>query len=139
MGQHVFSPLGITDWKWEASHDGTTFGAFSLYLKPRDFGKIGQLLLQDGVWNGNTLLDPTYLSEATKTQVSANFNGEPYGYYFWIYPSINGYAAVGHGGQFLMVVPDKNLVIVYTAWSYTGGRFFDQKSELVNLIVKSCL
>lgn len=36
----LFEPLNIKDWKWENAKDGTTFGAFSLYLKPRDFAKF---------------------------------------------------------------------------------------------------
>ncbi|UCH13875.1 MAG: serine hydrolase [Bacteroidales bacterium] len=137
-GEMLFTPLNITDWKWESSKDGTTFGAFSLFLKPRDFGKIGKLLLQNGKWNGETLVDSIYLSEATSIKVSANYNSEPYGYYFWIMPAFNGYCAVGHGGQFLLIVPEKELVVVYTAWPYTSGDFFDQKNELISIIVSSC-
>ncbi len=134
----LFDPLKIKDWKWESAKDGTTFGAFSLFLKPRDFGKIGQLLLQNGKWNGQSLVDSTYLAEATAAQVSANFNGESYGYYFWTFPANNSYAAVGHGGQFLLIVPDKALVVVYTAWPYTNEAFFDQKNELMDLLINSC-
>jgi CubicO group peptidase (beta-lactamase class C family) len=88
--EKLFKPLNIVDWKWEASKDGTTFGAFSLFIKPRDFGKIGQLLLQNGEWDSNTLIDNSYLSEATSIQTSANFNSEPYGYYFGSYLRITG-------------------------------------------------
>lgn len=136
--EKLFSTLNIKDWKWEASYDGTTFGAFSLFLKPRDFGKIGQLLLQNGIWNNARLIDSTYLTNATKTIVSANFNSEPYGYYFWILPASNGYCALGHGGQFLLVVPNKKLVVVYTAWPYTSDQFFDQHNELMDIIINSC-
>lgn len=134
----LFKPLNITEWLWESSKDNTTYGAFSLYLKPRDFGKIGQLLLQNGKWNNQGIIDSTYLAEATQTKVSANFNSEPYGYYFWILPAVNGYCALGHGGQFLLVVPDKQLVVVYTAWPYTSGQFFDERNELMSLIINSC-
>lgn len=135
---NLFTPLNISNWKWESAKDGTTYGAFSLFLKPRDFGKIGQLLLQNGKWNNHTLIDSTYLFQASSIHVSANYSSEPYGYYFWILPSYNGYAAVGHGGQFLFVVPEKQLVVVYTAWPYTSGNFFDQRNDLMNLIVNSC-
>jgi CubicO group peptidase (beta-lactamase class C family) len=136
--EKLFAPLNITDWMWEASKDNTTYGGFSLYLKPRDFGKVGQLLLQGGEWNNQQIIDSTYLTEATQTKVSANFNNEPYGYYFWALPSVNGYCALGHGGQFLLVVPEKNLVVVYTAWPYTSEHFFDERSELMSLIINSC-
>ena len=135
---NLFAPLNIRDWKWESAKDGTTFGAFSLFLKPRDFGKIGQLLLQNGKWNNETLIDSTYFVEAASIKVSANFGGEPYGYYFWILPAFSGYAAIGHGGQFLLVVPEKQLVVVYTAWPYTSGDFFDQRNDLMRIIVNSC-
>ncbi len=135
--KYLFNPLGIKDWKWEAATDGTTFGAFSLYLKPRDLGKIGSLLLQNGQWDGKQLVDPDYLSEAINSQTE-NDKSEPYGYYFWILPEWNAYYAYGHGGQFLLVVPDKELVVVYTAWPYTGSLFFDDPKELMNLIIESC-
>jgi len=136
--EKLFSPLNITDWKWEGAKDGTTFGAFSLFLKPRDFGKIGQLLLENGFWNSDTIIESNYLSEATTIQTSSNFNGAPYGYYFWILPAYNAYCARGHGGQFLLVVPDKKLVVVYTAFPYTNDLFFDERNELMDIIIKSC-
>lgn len=136
--EYLFTPLNITDWKWEASKDGTTFGAFSLFIKPRDFGKIGQLLLQNGKWNTETIIDSSYLSIATTTQTSANFNSEPYGYYFWILPASKAYCALGHGGQFLLVVPEKKLVAIYTAFPYTNPQFWDERNELVNIIIESC-
>jgi CubicO group peptidase (beta-lactamase class C family) len=136
--QNLFKPLGITDWKWEAAQDGITFGAFSLYLKPRDCAKFGQLLLQNGRWNGQTVVDSNWIAEATQPLVNTHISGAPYGYFFWIHPAYHGFAADGHGGQKILVVPDKNLVIVYTAWGYTSGDFFDNFNELADLILKSC-
>ncbi|MDR2039435.1 MAG: beta-lactamase family protein [Bacteroidales bacterium] len=134
--EHLFSVLGITDWLWESAEDGTTFGAFGLYLKPRDLGKIGQLLLQNGKWGEVQLIDPGYLQEATREQAIDDAD-QPYGYYFWILPD-HAYYALGHGGQFLLVSPEKSLVVVYTAWPYSDSRFFDEPSELMDLIIESC-
>ena len=136
--EKLFIPLNITNLLWESSKDNTTFGAFSLYLKPRDLGKIGQLLLQNGEWDNQIICDSSFLAEAVQTKVSANFNSEPYGYYFWALPAVNGYCTKGHGGQFLLVVPDKNLVVVYTAWPYTSDQFFGERNELMSLIINSC-
>jgi CubicO group peptidase (beta-lactamase class C family) len=136
--QNLFTPLGITDWKWEAAHDGVTFGAFSLFLKPRDCAKFGQLLLRNGTWNGQPVVDSTWIAAATQPLVNTHIEGAPYGYFFWVYPAFHGFAADGHGGQKIMVIPEKNLVIVYTAWGYTSGDFFDNFNELADLILKSC-
>lgn len=136
--EKLFDPLGITDWQWESAHDGTTFGAFSLYLKPRDFAKVGQLLIQQGKWANNQLIDPAYLETATAQQVNSNIENKPYGYYFWIDQRNQGFYAHGHGGQILLVVPDKELVALYTAWPYTSGDYFDDGFEMLNLIADAC-
>jgi len=134
----LFKPLGITDWKWEASKDGITFGAFSLFLKPRDVAKFGQLLLQNGRWGDQQIVDSSWIAEATRPWVTTDSPGSSYGYYFWVFPAFEGYAAVGHGGQFILVVPSKMLVVIYTAWPYTSGDMFDNFNELADLIIKSC-
>ncbi|WP_421754293.1 serine hydrolase domain-containing protein [Croceimicrobium sp.] len=135
--EKLFAPLGISNYQWEEAKDGSSYGAFSLYLKPRDLGKIGLLLQDKGLWNNQVILDSLYLQEATIIQVAANYNHEPYGYYFWIIPAMNAYAALGHGGQFLLVVPEEELVVAYTAWPYTSGQFFDQRNDLMQMIVNS--
>jgi CubicO group peptidase (beta-lactamase class C family) len=136
--QKLFEPLKITDWMWESARDGTSFGAFSLFLKPRDFAKVGQLLLQNGMWDDKQIIDVDYLMTATANLVNSNLDDKPYGYYFWIDKKNNGFYAHGHGGQILLVVPDKNLVMLYTAWPYTSGDFFDDGFEMLNLIAGAC-
>ena len=134
--EFLFKPLNISHWKWEAAKDGSAFGAFSLFLKPRDLGKIGLLLQQVGAWDDTRILDSDYLSLATSIHGSESMM--PYGYYFWILPAYNAYAAMGHGGQFVLVAPEKQLVVVYTAWPYTSSRFWDRSDELISLIIESC-
>ena len=134
----LFKPLGITEWKWEASKDGITFGAVSIFMKPRDIAKFGQLLLQNGKWGNEQIVDSSWIAEATKPVVTMQSPGSSYGYYFWVFPAYGAYAAVGHGGQFIFVVPAKRLVIIYTAWPYTSGDMFDNFNELADLIIKSC-
>jgi CubicO group peptidase (beta-lactamase class C family) len=137
--EYLFTPLQIAEWKWESAKDGVTFGAFSLSLKPRDAARFGQLLLNDGKWNGQQLVDSSWIANASRPLVTSDSYGASYGYYFWVYPAYPAYAAIGHGGQQIFVMPSKNLVIVYTAWPYTSGEMFDDFKELSDLIVKSCL
>jgi CubicO group peptidase (beta-lactamase class C family) len=134
----LFKPLGITEWKWETANDGITFGAFSIFLKPRDAAKFGQMLIQNGKWESQQIVDSIWIEEATMPIVTMQSPGTSYGYYFWIYPAYEGYAAVGHGGQYIFMVPSKNLVVIYTAWPYTSGDMFDNFNELADLIIKSC-
>lgn len=115
-GKYLFEPLGIDDWYWQAAKDGVTFGASNLNLKPRDMAKFGQMLLQLGRWQNKQIVDSVWVHEATRPHYVNT--GWAYGYYFWIYPDENVFWAAGHGGQTIMVAPDKNLVIVVTAWPY---------------------
>ena len=136
--EYLFKPLQIVDWKWENAKDGRTFGAFSLFLKPRDIAKFGQLLLNNGRWNGEQIVDSSWIAQATKPLVSTERPGSSYGYYFWVYPAYPAYAALGHGGQEIFVDSMQNLVIIYTAWPYTSGELFDNFFELADLITRSC-
>lgn len=136
--EHLFTPLGITDWKWEQAKDGRTFGAFSLFLKPRDCGKFGQLLLDGGRWKGAQLVSSAWIAEATRPLVTSEASGAQYGYYLWVYPASGAFAAEGHGGQFIYVVPSKQLVIVYTAWPYTGSNLWDNFFEIADLLQAAC-
>jgi CubicO group peptidase (beta-lactamase class C family) len=136
--EFLFKPLGITNWKWEAANDGISFGAVSIFMKPRDLAKFGQMMLQNGKWGDQQIVDSSWIAVATRPQVTMHSPGTSYGYYFWVYPPYSGYAAVGHGGQFILVVPPKNLVVIYTAWPYTSGDMFDNFNELADLILKSC-
>ena len=60
----------------------------------------------------------------------------PYGYYWWIVPDV-GFAASGHGGQFILVVPARNMVLVQTAYPYASlgdddlGAFVDLVRSLL--------
>ena len=78
--------------------------------------KIGQMLLQNGRWNNQQIVDSAYIAEATKEQVKNYW----YGYYFWTFPdTFHGiFEAAGHGGQEIIVAPNKKLVVVVTAWPY---------------------
>lgn len=116
---HLFDPLGIRDYLWERHGDGVVYGAFGLWLKPRDMAKIGQLCLQLGMWEGKQIVSPLWIDISTRIHVSAE-GGIDYGLYWWIRPEFGAYSAVGHGGQYIYVIPGKNLVIVLTAEPYTA-------------------
>jgi CubicO group peptidase (beta-lactamase class C family) len=134
----LFKHLDIKDWLWESAKDGTTFGAFSLFLKPRDIGKIGQMMSESGRWLNTQLVDMDYLRRATTTQATDEIHDKTYGYYFHTVPGENACYAFGQGGQFMFAAPEKSLVIVYTAWPYTSSKFFDDNMELIRMITESC-
>lgn len=132
--ENIFTPIGIKQYKWESASDGLNFGAFSLYLVPRDLGRVGRLLAQEGNWEGTQLIDTTWIKTATSVHSGTT---TPYGFYFWLLPSLHGYMMEGHGGQTLFVCPGKKLVMVYTAYPYTNQELWDDAAGLAELIFKA--
>jgi hypothetical protein len=82
-------------------------------LTPHDMAKIGWLYLNNGRWGDQQLVPEKWVTDSTRKHINATlFDG--YGYQWWVTPG-KYYAAVGYNGQFIFVVPDKNMVAVFTS------------------------
>ena len=138
--ERLFEPLGIEDYYWDSDHKGTTMGAHGLHLKPRDMAKIGQLVLDRGRWNGSQVVDSTWIAQSTKKQEDVPNWVEPhlyyYGYYWWIVPRWEAFTTWGHGGNFMFIVPEKQLVVAMTSMpdvnDDTVGTTLDDFEELID-------
>ena len=109
----LFEPLGIQDVEWHEDSMGRNWGYSRIYITPQDMAKIGYLFLNGGGWNGTQIVPEGWVEEATRKHVDATIM-DGYGYQWWV--SGKGYySAVGHMGQFIHVVPDLDLVVVFTS------------------------
>jgi len=118
----LFRALGIRDYFWEAGPDGVSMAAHGLHLKARDLARLGQLVLDRGSWQGERVVSEEWIEASTSRQIDSDVTyGDgvfPYGYYWWIVPGV-GFSMWGAGGQFVLVVPERRLVIVQTAFPNT--------------------
>jgi CubicO group peptidase (beta-lactamase class C family) len=126
----LFRPLGIAGATWDKSPQGIQVGGWGLNVKTEDMAKLGQFYLQKGKWNGVQLLSESWIEEASSAQVSSLPAGvktkdlkvkakdsdwlQGYGYQLWR-SRHNSYRADGRNGQFILILPEKNAVIVTTA------------------------
>ncbi|OBY77828.1 serine hydrolase [Paenibacillus sp. KS1] len=109
----LFVPLGITEETWDSSPLGVTLGCAGLALTNEELSRFGQLLLQQGMWNGVQLIPANWIQLATSKQIGNEGSRDwcqGYGYQFWMC-SHNAYRADGAHGQFCIVMPDKDAVI----------------------------
>ena len=118
---HLFGPLGI-DYFWKRTPKGLADTEGGLYLAPRDLAKIGYLYLKDGVWDGTRILPEGWVASSTRASTRTTDGAFGYGYQWWVMPakgagSHDAYAGWGYGGQFLIVVPDLELIAVFTGWN----------------------
>ncbi|HEC45011.1 MAG TPA: class C beta-lactamase-related serine hydrolase [Bacteroides sp.] len=108
------APLGISDYNWSINQDGAAKGYAGLSLSPRDLAKFGLLYLNEGTWDDKQIIPESWIGESTEKHIlRGDIPGFYYGYQWWVHES-GLYAAVGYGGQLLMVDPEFDLVIVFT-------------------------
>ena len=120
----LFDRIGITNLKWLTYKDGTTLGAYGIVTTPRELAKIGQLVLNEGIWNGNQIVSSSWINEMTSSKVSASETQETditFGYLWWKDTVRNVMFTWGHGGQFVFINKDKNLIVVITSEHDTDG------------------
>lgn len=122
----LFEPLGISDVVWNAGPIGESMAAHGLYLRPRDLAKLGQVMLDDGVWQGRRLLSSTWVKASTAPLQPSNAASIDYGFYWYVLPEQTGFAAWGSGGQYVLAFPSKRLLVVMTSApdsvGFEGGR-----------------
>jgi CubicO group peptidase (beta-lactamase class C family) len=111
---HLFEPLGISRVYWPSDPQGIAFGAGGLRLTPRDMAKFGQLYLQGGVWGGKQIVPEEWVEASITQQVNAHGAASYYGYQWWVRGS-GTYAAQGYRGKRIFVIPDLEMVVVFTA------------------------
>lgn len=135
---HLFGPLGISRFYWKHTPTGHPDTEGGLYLIPRDLAKFGYLYLRHGVWKGKRILPEGWVESSTKVQADASSDKRAlmYGYQWWVdagrgFPA---YAALGYGGQRLVVVPALDLIAVFTGWNVYDKPTLDTRLSLDRLL-----
>lgn len=122
--EYLFKPLGISQWKWQKSPDGTSDAGGGLSMYPVDMAMFGYLFLKNGKANGIQVVPESWVSRSTKGYVYTD-KGVEYGYQWWRFRKSFGgqyseilntsYFALGIGNQSIIVMPKANMVVVFTA------------------------
>jgi Beta-lactamase len=121
----IFRPLAIRGIDWDLSPQGINLGMIGLRLRTEDMAKFGQLLLQNGVWNGKQLISKEWIKEATSFKIQTSIPGSKdsirlsdwgQGYCYQMWRGRNNTVRLdGLGGQFVVLIPDKDAIVVLTA------------------------
>ena len=123
--EKLFGPLGITDYYWKETPRGEMDTEGGLYLKAEDLAKIGTLYLNHGKWNNRQIVSESWVSASVSPVVydidPENNREIGYGYQWWVpyrtHEKTKIFAGNGYGGQFLMVAPDHDLIVVFNGWN----------------------
>jgi CubicO group peptidase (beta-lactamase class C family) len=125
--ERLFAPLDIDAWDWEGNrYNGHPGMSGTLMMRPRDMAKIGQLVLEKGIWKGQQVVSPGWISESSRFHMIPPF-ADGYGYLWWLFdePAPSGMVyANGIGSQFIAISPDLDLVLVTT-----GGNDYNEMMQ----------
>jgi CubicO group peptidase (beta-lactamase class C family) len=122
--KHLFSHMGINVDYWEKDPQGICFGGNSMHITPREMAVFGLLYLQKGMLQGKQIIPETWVEQSLTPSTDFSHPNEwgswknyNYAYLWWLgqfsgYDSFMGY---GYGGQFVIVFPDLDLIVVTTA------------------------
>ena len=136
--EHLFDPLGIEKVEWVSGFDGDPAAASGLRMRPRDLAKIGQLVLQNGTWEGDQVVPEKWVKASSNDWVYAA-SGVRYGYQWWLGTHRdNGHdwmAGFGNGGQRVIILPALDMVIVITAGRYNDFSSWQLLQHLQNTLI----
>jgi len=140
-GQYLFAPMGITDYHWDKFADGNIQTDGGLHLKPRDMAKIGYMIMKNGKWKDRQIVSSDWVAKSTKKHIDAL--GLGYGYQWWIgktkvdNQTIKVLFASGHGGQKIFIIPDLDLVAVFTSRVFNSKGHSGPEGFLLKYIIPS--
>jgi CubicO group peptidase (beta-lactamase class C family) len=121
--KEIFNPLGISDFFWSINQDGAARGYSGLHLRPRDLAKFGLLYLNGGLWEKKQLISESWVSESTSKHIlRGDIPGMYYGYQWWVHED-GLIAAVGFGGQILMLIPEYDLIVLFNNYHNEADGF----------------
>jgi len=140
--RYLARPLQMTRYGVNLMPTGEAYSGGGMHMLPRDFMKFGQLYLDGGRWNGNRLVSEAWVRQSTARQF-ARPDGSEDGFAWHRHVlkagarSFQVYEASGNGGQFLVVIPELEMVVVATAGNY--GQFYAWRQIRDDLVPKVML
>jgi len=137
--EKIWKPYGMEmEGAWVTDPGGLERGGCCISMTLRDYGRVGQFVLDEGVIDGHPVLPPGWAREATSKQIE---NGQPgYGYFWWMQPN-GAYQATGVFGQSITTFrEDRIIIVVNSAWPKSGGPDLrDGRTALINALRQAAI
>ena len=136
---NLFTPLDIRDVDWYRYSNGIYQTGGGISMRPRDMAKLGQLILNNGWWNGESIIPEQWIKDSVSAKIKFpdNFYDDYYGYFWWRQEftvndqTINSIHAAGYGGQHIYIIPEFNLVLIFTAGNYDSVQLSNKPEQLI--------
>ncbi len=115
LKRKLFGEMHITDVSWEESPEGYNVGGWGMHIQCESLAKTGLLLLQKGKWNGKQLVSEEWVNSMMSNHIPVNGQRTDfYGYQMWSCPPKGAFRADGRLGQYILVLPEQDMVVAIT-------------------------
>jgi CubicO group peptidase (beta-lactamase class C family) len=143
--KHLFAPLGIIKYFWKRAPLGLPDAEGGLYLERHDLAKIAYLFQKNGAWDGKPIVNAAWVKNSLAPSVAVptaagakSGSGVKYGFKWWLYPYGNddshlAFGGSGFGGQRSLVIPEYDLVLVFTGWNILGEKGLDAPEAITRV------
>lgn len=137
-------PLGIRTSVWQHASEGVGMGGGGTLYRSRDLARLGQLLADNGRWNGRQVLSAEWVRAMMRVSAQTPFDAD-YGYQIWRFRftvgahELEAWTLSGNGGNAVFVVPEKQLVVVVTRTRYNQRGMHQETRRLLQDYILSAL
>jgi CubicO group peptidase (beta-lactamase class C family) len=146
MEDRLFAPLGVGDVAWRRSPSGEVQSGGQLGLTARDAERLGRLVLQEGVWEGEQIVSSAWIAQML-TPRTTPAPGFRYGLLWWLTdladtprtPPVQAAMMVGNGGNLVVVLPSLDAVAVVQARNYNRPGHFEMSMAIVREVLVPAL
>ncbi|RKH08532.1 class C beta-lactamase-related serine hydrolase [Corallococcus sp. CA047B] len=134
FARNLAAPLQMRDYHVDLMPSGEQYLGGGIYMRPRDALKLGQLYLSGGTWNGRRVVSQRWVERSIANHATLA-QGSTYGYTWWRHELRVGdrvyseYEASGNGGQLVMVIPELDLTVLFTAGNYNHAALWRKFRE----------
>ena len=120
---HLLGPIGIDEIYWSTDDEGVPLGGSGARLTPRDMARFGYLYLKNGSWDGKQIVPEEWVKASQQKHMARKYIPDSYyGYHFWV-SNYGTYSAVGYQGQWITIVPEHDLVVIFNNEFLEGDDF----------------
>jgi CubicO group peptidase (beta-lactamase class C family) len=146
--QYLFGPLGIKNYVWFHDSDYNYVGGHTIFLRPRDLAKVGQMILDENAYEVRQIVSKQWLEKSFNPAVNEfakTDDGETtfeYGYLWWLgeYQGYQYQFGWGFGGQFLFLIPEVNTLVVTTAYpDPTGHTHWERYQKIIKEVMHTVI
>ena len=137
INENLVEKIGIKNSIFEFDNSGTFIGGSSVFANARDYARFGYLYLRDGVWDGERIVSKEWIDD---TRTPAKNSHQMYSNQFWMpHPAFtrglpkDTYYAAGFGGQYILIIPSKDMIVVRLGETYIEeDKVLENISEIIN-------